>query len=73
MMDLEKIIHDLVERSAEWLVANNALIALRYSCEDAGGIIEDLGKGWCWRRPTKCSWSSTRSANCRSDRRMEHV
>jgi hypothetical protein len=48
-VDLEKIIDDLVERkkraeldSPEWTLANNALIALRYSADGAGDLIEDL-------------------------------
>jgi hypothetical protein len=49
MTDLERTIADLVERkkraeldSPEWTLANNALIALRYSVTGAGDIIEDL-------------------------------
>jgi hypothetical protein len=50
MDDLERTIADLVERKrraelvgdAEWRLANNALIALRYSVTGAGDIIEDL-------------------------------
>jgi hypothetical protein len=39
--------------SAEWCLANNALIVLRYSCEEAGGIIEDPDRDWgtTFRRP----------------------
>ena len=64
MMDLEKIIADLAERkraalvdSAEWLVANNALIALRYSADGAGDLIEDLDPdfGTTFRRPAAAS------------------
>jgi hypothetical protein len=46
MDDLEQTIIDLVERkraalvdSAEWTLANNALIALRYSVTGAGDLI----------------------------------
>ena len=53
MTDLEKIIDDLAYRkriapidSAEWRLANNALIVLRYSCEEAGAIVEDLDHDW---------------------------
>ena len=49
MDDLGRTIADLVERkraalvdSAEWCLANNALIALRYSITGAGDIIDDL-------------------------------
>jgi hypothetical protein len=54
MMDLEKIIDDLVYRkkdldldSPEYQFINRILMGLRYSYEDAGGIIEDLDPfGW---------------------------
>jgi hypothetical protein len=50
--DLERTIADLVERkeraelvdSAEWRLANNALIALRYSITGAGDIIDGLDR-----------------------------
>jgi hypothetical protein len=49
MDDLERTIADLVERklraeldSPEYTLANNALIALRYSVTGAGDLIEDL-------------------------------
>jgi hypothetical protein len=53
-MDLEKIIDDLVYRkkqlpldSAEYQFIDRVLTGLRYSCEEAGGIIEDLDPfGW---------------------------
>jgi hypothetical protein len=53
-IDLEQTIDELTYRkriapidSAEWRLANNALIVLRHSCDDAGGIIEDLDPfGW---------------------------
>jgi hypothetical protein len=53
-MDLEKIIDDLVYRkknldldSPEYQLINRVLSGLRYSYEDAGGIIEDLDPfGW---------------------------
>ncbi len=53
-MDLEKIIDDLVYRkknldfdSPEYQLINRILTGLRYSYEDAGGIIEDLDPfGW---------------------------
>ena len=53
-MDLEKIIDDLVHRkkkldldSLEYQLINRILTGLRYSYEDAGGIIEDLDPfGW---------------------------
>jgi hypothetical protein len=61
MDDLERTIADLVERKrraelvgdAEWRLANNALIALRYSVTGAGDIIEDLDPdAWAtYRRP----------------------
>ncbi len=63
-MDLEQTITGLVERkraalvdSAEWLVANNALIALRYSADGAGDLIEDLDPdfGTTFRRPAAAS------------------
>jgi hypothetical protein len=59
-IDLEQTIDELAYRkriapidSAEWTLANNALIVLRYSCEEAGGIIEDLDRDWgtTFRRP----------------------
>jgi hypothetical protein len=59
-INLEQTIDDLAYRkriapidSAEWRLANNALIVLRYSCEEAGGIIEDLDRDWgaTFRRP----------------------
>ena len=54
MMDLEKIIDDLVYRkknldldSPEYQFIDRILTGLRYSYEDAGGIIEDLDPlGW---------------------------
>jgi hypothetical protein len=53
-MDLEQIIDDLVDRkkaldmdSAEYQLINRILTKLRYSREEAGGIIEDLDPfGW---------------------------
>ena len=66
-MDLEQTIDALVKRkraalvdSAEWHLANNALIALRYSYEEAGGIIEDLDRDWgtTFRRPAVASPST---------------
>jgi hypothetical protein len=52
-MDLEKIIDELVYRkkkldldSPERQLINRILTGLRYSCEDAGGIIEDLDFDW---------------------------
>jgi hypothetical protein len=53
-MDLEQIIDDLVYRkknldldSPEYQLINRILTGLRYSYEDAGGIIEDLDPfGW---------------------------
>jgi hypothetical protein len=59
-IDLEQTIDELAYRkriapidSAEWTLANNALIVLRYSCEEAGGLIEDLDRDWgtTFRRP----------------------
>jgi hypothetical protein len=53
MMDLEQIIDDLVyckEKldldSPERRFINRILTSLRYSYEDAGGIIEDLDRDW---------------------------
>jgi hypothetical protein len=63
-MDLDQTIADLVERkraalvdSAEWTVANNALIALRYSVTGAGDLMEDIDPDWgtAFRRPTAAS------------------
>jgi hypothetical protein len=53
-MDLEKIIDDLVYRkqkldldSPEYQFIDRVLTGLRYSCEEVGGIIEDLDPfGW---------------------------
>jgi hypothetical protein len=53
-MDLEQIIDDLVYRkkaldldSPEYQLINRILTGLRYSREEAGGIIEDLDSfGW---------------------------
>jgi len=52
-MDLEQIIDDLVYRkkkldldSPERQLINRILTGLRYSYEDAGGIIEDLDRDW---------------------------
>ena len=52
-IDLEQTIAELVERkraalvdSAEWTPANNALIALRYSADGAGDLIDDLDPGF---------------------------
>ena len=52
-MDLEKIIDDPVYRkkkldldSPERQLINRILTGLRYSYEDAGGIIEDLDRDW---------------------------
>ncbi len=52
-MDLEKIIDELVYRkkkldldSPEYQFINRILTGLRYSYEDAGGIIEDLDFDW---------------------------
>jgi len=52
-MDLEQIIDDLVYRkkkldldSPERQVIDRVLTGLRYSCEEAGGIIEDLDFDW---------------------------
>ena len=60
-MDLEKIIDELVYRrkllpldSPEYQLINRMLTKLRYSREDAGGIIEDLDFDWgatCRRLP----------------------
>jgi hypothetical protein len=59
-IDLEQTIAELVERkrnalvdSAEWTLANNGLIALRYSADGAGDLIEDLDPDWgtTFRRP----------------------
>jgi hypothetical protein len=68
MDDLERTIADLVERKrraelvgdAEWRLANNALIALRYSADGAGGLIEDLDPDWgtTFRRPAAASPST---------------
>jgi hypothetical protein len=66
-INLEQTIDDLAYRkriapidSAEWRLANNALIVLRYSCEEAGGIIEDLDRDWgtTFRRPAVASPST---------------
>ena len=53
MTDLEKIIDDLVYRkkkldldSPEFWFIDRVLTGLRYSYEDAGGIIEDLDRDW---------------------------
>ena len=63
-IDLEQTIAELVERkraalvdSAEWTLANNALIALRYSADGAGDLIEDLDPDWgtTFRRPAVAS------------------
>jgi hypothetical protein len=52
-MDLEKVIDDLVHRkkkldldSPERQFIDRVLTGLRYSYEDAGGIIEDLDFDW---------------------------
>jgi hypothetical protein len=52
-MDLEQIIDELVYRkkkldldSPERKLINRILTGLRYSYEDAGGIIEDLDPDW---------------------------
>jgi hypothetical protein len=52
-MDLEKVIDDLVYRqknlgldSPEYQLINRILTGLRYSYEEAGGIIEDLDFDW---------------------------
>ena len=52
-LDLEKIIDELVYRkkkldldSPEYQFINRILTGLRYSYEDAGGIIEDLDFDW---------------------------
>jgi hypothetical protein len=52
-VDLEQIIDDLVYRkkkldldSPERRFINHILTGLRYSYEDAGGIIEDLDRDW---------------------------
>ena len=52
-MDLERIIDELVYRkkkldldSPERQLINRILTGLRYSYEDAGGIIEDLDRDW---------------------------
>ena len=52
-MDLERIIDDLVYRkkkldldSPEYQLISRILTGLRYSYEDAGGIIEDLDFDW---------------------------
>jgi hypothetical protein len=67
MDDLEQTIADLVERkraalvdSAEWRLANQGLIALRYSCAGAGDIIEDVDPDWgtTFRRPAVASPST---------------
>jgi hypothetical protein len=51
--ELEKIIQDLIDRknaapegSAERLFLERQLRGLRYTYEDAGGIIEDLDPCW---------------------------
>jgi len=63
-IDLERTIADLVDRekrelvdSAERTLANNALIALRYSADGAGDLIEDLDPDWgtTFRRPAVAS------------------
>jgi hypothetical protein len=52
-IDLEQTIADLVDRkkeldidSPEYQLINRMLTKLRYSREDAGGIIEDLDRDW---------------------------
>jgi hypothetical protein len=60
-IDLEQTIADLVDRkkeldidSPEYQLINRMLTKLRYSREDAGGIIEDLDFDWgatCRRLP----------------------
>lgn len=52
-MDLERTITDLVDRkkdlpigSPERQLIDRELTGLRYSYEDAGGIIEDLDASW---------------------------
>jgi|SRR6516165_5962318 len=69
MDDLGRTIADLVERkraalvdSAEWCLANNALIALRYSITGAGDIIDDLDHcaETTYRRPVAASPSTER-------------
>ena len=53
IIDLERTIADLVDRkkgldidSPEYQLINRMLTKLRYSHEDAGGIIEDLDFDW---------------------------
>jgi hypothetical protein len=67
MDDLEETTADLVERKraalvdrAEWILANNALIALQYSADGAGDLIEDLDPDWgtTFRRPSVASPST---------------
>ena len=43
--------------SPQWTLANNALIALRYSADGAGDLIEDLDPDWgtTFRRPAVAS------------------
>ena len=74
--DLEQTIADLIDRkkklpedSAEYQLIERELTGLRYSREDAGGIIEDLDPfGWgvtC--RPHKASPATEpRGKSCRS-------
>jgi hypothetical protein len=52
-IDLEQTIGDLVDRkkaldmdSPEYQLINRELTGLRYSREEAGGIIEDLDRDW---------------------------
>jgi hypothetical protein len=77
MDDLERTIADLVERkdaalvdSAEWTLANNALIALRYSVTGAGDIIDELDRcaETTYRRFAAAAESPCSSRkSCRSD------
>ena len=73
-IDLEQTIDDLVYRkkkldldSPERQLINRILTGLRYSYEDAGGIIEDLDFDWdltlvvCLHRPRQSRGKSCRS------------
>ena len=75
-MDLEKIIDDLVHRkkkldldSPEYQLINRILTGLRYSYEEAGGIIEDLDRDWgaTCRPLTSSPATEPRHKSCRSD------
>ena len=75
-IDLEKIIDDLVHRkkkldldSLEYQLINRILTGLRYSYEEAGGIIEDLDRDWgaTCRPLTSSPATEPRHKSCRSD------